>query len=333
MKNFILCTTLFVASFAQCQYDFNTSFEAYEALNNPVSINNNTPWNNSSSFPVYFNFDFDIYGQNFTAVNVMAGGGLSFPGQGNIQLRVFGHPDSGYLLEDRDQVNSSSPISYVIEGASGQQILKIQWSNAGFRDWCASSAPNDYVNFQVWLFEEDNHIEVHFGDYVADVGAYGMPDCNSGTDGMQFIFEYDNCNNAFSLTGPAGLPSYDYRNHCQWQPGIHVNGTPASGVVYNLAPNGNQGAGIESLLASRLKTFPNPTNGSITIAGLDESLTINSIEIVDLAGNVCVSFDEITSINNEIHLNLLDLSDGIYLLKMIDSDGLVATKRVIKERF
>lgn len=317
MKQIILFfLTLTFNGFIIGQYDFNTTMETYQDLSNPISLNNNVSWNNSSIFPVYFNFDFQVGSQTFSAVNVMAGGGLSFPGQGSHQLRVYGHPDSGYLLEDRDQLNSASPISYEISGDTGGQILKIQWENAGFREWCASSDASDYVNFQIWIYESNNKIEVHFGDYQANAGAYGQPDCNSGTDGAQFIFEFDNCNNALSLTGNADLPSYDFRDHCIWQPGIHISGTPSSGIVYNLV---QMETTISEIIKTNIQIYPNPATQYLTVES--NYLYVSEIEIIDLTGKTIKTITQNTST-----IDITDLSQGIYFINLFLNDMTVTRK-------
>lgn len=314
------------ALYSPGQYAFSTTSVPYQALAAPLPLNNGASWNNSSSFVVPFNSDFSIQGQAYAAINVMAGGGLSFPGPGGKQLRVFGHPDSGYLLEDRDQVNSASPITYEITGNTGQQILKVQWANAGFREWCDSSDPNDYVNFQIWLFEEDDRLEVHFGDYTADAGAYGQPDCNSGTDGTQFIFQFDDCSNALSLTGPSALPSYDFRNHCGWQPGVHVSGTPPSGTVYNLAPND---VGMDEASARGLHVHPNPVSGILHVACPTVS-AIQGIEIIDLRGRTCFADLATTWTDNMFLVDVGGLDNGIYSLKLTVEGASPIIRRIVK---
>lgn len=324
---FALLLTSSTVLYSFGQYVFSTTNVPYQGLVSPIPLNNGSPWNNSSSFQVYFNFDFLIHGETITALNVMAGGGLSFPGIGNKQLRVFGHPDSGYLLEDKDQVNSSSPISYEVLGDPGQRILKVQWQNAGFREWCASSDSSDYVNFQIWLFEVDDHIEVHFGDFSADAGAYGQPDCNGGTDGTQFIFEFDNCNNALSLTGPCVLPSYAFRDHCIWQPGIHVSGTPPSGTVYALAPEGD--VGVDDISASPLRLYPNPVGGILHV-GDPSGNAIRSIEITDMRGRMCFAQQYGAWTDKEVLIDLGDVDNGVYSLKVMVEDGSQLVRKIIK---
>ena len=314
----ILATTIHTSALGQ--YSFNTTLGVYEDLSDPISLNDNSPWDYTDIFPIYFNFPFQIGTQTFTAVNVMAGGGLSFPGQGNIQLRVYGHPDSGYLLEDEGQVNSVSSIDYKISGDIGEQILKIQWRRAAFRDWCPSSTEGDYCNFQIWLYESDGKIEVRFGEYSAQPGAYGQPDCNTGTDGPQFIFEFDECNNALSLTGNANLPSYDFRNHCIWQPGVHVSGTPSSGIIYNLT---RLVTSVDEATKPSIEVFPNPTRNIISIDRNNRQ--IYKIEVRNLLGEIVKSPPHDTK-----SIDLNDLPNGAYLIDFLLDDTAI-TKKVLKQ--
>jgi hypothetical protein len=69
-------------------------------------------------------------------------------------------------LIDRGELTgiSQSPISYKMEGNAGSRILKIEWKNAGFVGEIGELGTlNDYVNFQVWLFEGSNDVEMHYG--------------------------------------------------------------------------------------------------------------------------------------------------------------------------
>lgn len=326
-KEYIILLVILINTSVFGQYSFNVTLGTYQDLVNPISVNNGVSWNQSSSFPIYFNFNFSILNQTYTALNIMAGGGLSFPGLGTKQLKVFSHPDSGYLLGDRDSSNSASPISYEIVGSPSQRILKIQWGNAGFREWCASSDTNDFVNFQIWLYEDINRIEVHFGDNQASSGAYGQPDCNTGTDGTQFIFMFDRCDNALSLTGPCALPSYDFRDHCWWQPGIHINGTPSSGIIYNLWLTANS---LNEESQAHIQIYPNPVNENITISEIPTDFLIQDISVTDILGNICFIDSKIQNNVNKIQLSLNNLKPGIYFLKLTSKDNKSIKRRFIK---
>ncbi|MDO5655921.1 MAG: hypothetical protein Q4G27_07255 [Flavobacteriaceae bacterium] len=68
-------------------------------------------------------------------------------------------------LGNLGQGGGLSPISYVLEGEIGTRIFKMQYSNIGFReDIEANNISTDFANFQLWLYESTNIIEVHFGE-------------------------------------------------------------------------------------------------------------------------------------------------------------------------
>ena len=57
--------------------------------------------------------------------------------------------------------DSLSPVSYQLGGVPGSRILKVEWKNAGFHmDIAADNKSVDFVNLQIWLYEESNDIEL-----------------------------------------------------------------------------------------------------------------------------------------------------------------------------
>ncbi len=64
-------------------YFSTTSMQPYVELENPISINNDEIWNEGSIFNLYFDFQFTIFDQIYSSINVEAGGGLFFAGLGS----------------------------------------------------------------------------------------------------------------------------------------------------------------------------------------------------------------------------------------------------------
>jgi hypothetical protein len=312
---------------ANAQYSMNTTLINYQEITNPISVNHTTIWDENSSFPLYFNFNFIISGQTYTALNVNAGGGLDFPGLGSKQLDVFYHPDAGAMLSAKGTSPSTSPIKYTIEGAQGSHILKIQWKNAGFKSMCG--APIDTtnsINYQIWLFEQDNHIEIHFGNCSASPYSYGYPSCGSDPNpGCQIKFRFDQCNNWLDIFGPCNLPSYTFINNCIWQPAYHLNGTPNSGVTFNIIPSTT---GINEFNESAIKLYPNPVNDFININTTDNNFQIQYATIFNLNGEILKS--NLVENNYSTRINIDNLQSGIYFLKIEDIDGNSVMKKFIK---
>lgn len=61
---------------------------------------------------------------------------------------------------------SETKISYVNEGSPGNQICKIQYDSL-YMDALGADA-RGYLSLQLWLYENDDRIEIHYGD--ADIG-------------------------------------------------------------------------------------------------------------------------------------------------------------------
>lgn len=83
----------------------------------------------------------------------------------------------------------------------------------------------------------------------------------------------------------------------------------------------------ETFLENSVYIYPNPTNDIINIAiGFNE---ISTIEVYDIMGKAVVSENDFSTSNGEIQLNLSELSEGIYFLK-ITANNQSIIKRIIK---
>jgi hypothetical protein len=71
--------------------------------------------------------------------------------------------------------------------------------------------------------------------------------------------------------------------------------------------------------------YPNPNSGQFTIAGLSNGMLI---EVYDYTGR---RISNITASDNTMQFNLLNQANGIYLLRVVNADGtLVSRKKVVK---
>ena len=143
--------------------------------------------------------------------------------------------------------------------------------------------------------------------------------------------------NNITLTG-AGATTY------AWTGGITdgVAFTPAASAVYTVTGSNSTGCtstatvgimvspctGIEAITAGtyELTIYPNPNNGDFTIAvsGLTEKL---SVEIFNGIGQL-VYKEAVVSEKQAISTNL---ADGVYLIKLMDSNKVLSTKKLIKQ--
>lgn len=324
MKNCVSIITLyFLMSFSFGQnipYLMNTSQGDYQDLSNPISINNGEAWTRLSSYPVYFNFDFDIMGQTYNSLNVKSGG-LEFPGYGTKYLQVIFTPFGSYFLRDRGDTISMSPLEYEIIGESGQQILKFQCENAGFEPWAGFDTINDFINYQVWLFEEDDHIEIHFGPNSS----------NYGITFSDFIDTKFVCNSPFAFTiyGNANNPSFDWIDY-SYPTYYFLEGLPSDGIIYTIYPNPNY-TNVKNLNnVSGLTVFPNPFQDYLVIKGQLEKEIFLDINIFDSFGRTC--FQQSINITSKLvdqKIDLANLKHGIYILIIKDRNGQVLLRQLV----
>ena len=81
------------------------------------------------------------------------------------------------------------------------------------------------------------------------------------------------------------------------------------------------------ILDSKFSTYPNPAKNVVNITNTTDA-SISAIEMTDLNGRVVKSIK--LSEVSEAQVNISDLSQGVYMMKITTSQG-IATKKVIKE--
>jgi hypothetical protein len=227
------------------------------------------------------------------------------------------------MLRDKGTTSSLSPIDYEISGEAEQRVLKIQWRNAGFAQWYTSSDTSDFIDFQVWLFESDDHIEIHFGHHQADSGTYGYPEATSDPNpGPGIKLKFDSCSNIFTLTGPCDLPSSLFVNDCLPNYSF-IDGTPTDGITYSIYPTS---IGLNEIFPEKPALFPNPVTGWCTV-NLSPSANNVNIVITNALGTEIVQF---INIKNGGRIDLSTVQSGLYLYKVIQGTSIIANGKLIK---
>jgi len=330
-KQLLLLTFLLLGILLKSQgiaYFSTTSMQPYMELENPISINNDEIWNRGSIFTLYFDFQFTIFDQIYSSINVEAGGGLFFAGLGSKILMIYHTPFEGYMLTDKGETTSVSNLDYEVVGEEGQYIIKIQWQNAGFVQWYSSSDPTDFVDFQIWIFQEDGHLELHFGPNQADPGTYGYPEATSDPNpGPSIKYDFEGCGNVLSYTGSANNPSYDYYNFCDPNYAF-IDGTPSEGITYTLIRNENY-VGIPDTETAPISLFPNPASQEVQISGLDHTSDIQSVIVMDYQGKTVHEYTNFKNSPSKIAFSVQDLPSGIYWVKILGRNQ-TTVKKLIK---
>ena len=321
MKKNILAFVITLASagvFAQLpvgpHYLFTTYTSVFTPLEEGVSLDGGMIWDDPTwTVPLGFTF----YTANDTITTLYVG---------ELGTTVYGIQDdslSDVFLPYFDDIANAdndtlvSPVSYVVEGPPGFQICKIEWMNVGFyEDWAANGTYTNTTSFQLWLYENSNIFEYHYGpSNISDpstVHMFGAPAAaflenlnqNTGFDWEGFYSVTGNTDaptittvtNAEVLAAQ-GIPSYAL-----------LNGEPAEGTVYRFAPTF---VNVEENSLANFDVFPNPTSGLLNVFNPTQESVV--AQILSAEGKV-IQVETLTSGRNAIQTD--KLSSGFYLLRI-----------------
>jgi hypothetical protein len=228
----------------------------------------------------------------------------------------------GADLIDRGYADTlfESPITYKTTGAAGNRVFTMEWKNAGFfKEYFYLADNNDFVNFQMRLYENDGTIEYHFGpsnvsnpelDYDSTGAFVGLVEKISSVTGFSG-------GEALLLTGNPTNP-----NVVESYIDVYLNGTIPANTVYTFT---RDVTAVDDLvtLTERPYFSPNPCNDFIGInpAGLDE--IVPPLDLYNSTGMLVKSIQQVETIETS------DLPSGIYALKFQTKAGLKSERIMI----
>ncbi len=291
-KLFLLFCLMCIYTFSTAQnYNWSKSTGTYTPLSSPIVVSGSTPWTPFQSHTVPIGFNFVFYGQTFTSIWIEGSGFCRF----DINYYYLINP---YTVQMQDLgtggPSSLSPLSYELTGTTPNRILKIEWSNCEPVD-----DPGSIVNFQLWLYETSNTIEVHIGNcnIISPSAAFQ----GNATDGpVVAIFDYvQSIGKATNGTPPsetgATLSSittpFDYS----------MSGVPTNGTIYIFSLP----MALEESSDDFVAIYPNPTNDFTGFWGPSDF----SFILKDLSGKIVRQ-----GMSNTI-MDLTGLPSGVYYLQ------------------
>ncbi len=137
------------------------------------------------------------------------------------------------------------------------------------------------------------------------------------------IYKSVNGGTSFALDFTPDCSGCDYMNFSRGGNSLYVcssNGTPNT-RVYRLGGVFNS---IDEKTKLQFNIYPNPSNSVIIVSGIN-SQDNYSVEITDIFGKQ-IYYTQL----NGTTVNIENLSNGMYFLKLTDSKGFVGTQKVIK---
>jgi len=133
-----------------------------------------------------------------------------------------------------DTAVSQSNISYQLVGMEGSRILKIEWNNVGFFDELSGdNVSTGFTNFQLWLMEGTNDIEIHFGPnsiLQPELSYAGTTGANIGLFPGYDVVEDTITSTAYVLGGDPSAPILN--EITSLEDATFLDGTIPDGTIY-----------------------------------------------------------------------------------------------------
>lgn len=147
-------------------------------------------------------------------------------------------------------------------------------------------------------------------------------------------FSFNNINLPYNGPPSNGMVSYRIKTKKNLIPGTEFRNKAAIFFDYNAPIITNTTINSLQILSgttedlsknSTLNLFPNPTNGTVLISS---QTNFNKIEVLSITGQILLS----ETVNVKSHqLQLQNLAEGIYFVKISYADGRSLTKKIIKQ--
>ena len=313
-------------------FELFVSNSVYAPLENSNSLNQGTVWDDPD-WSVPIGFEFDYLGYNFDS--------LVFYGYDAYGAELLfknisgGSPDcqiSAYMMDliDSEYDNNgkaASDVRFTLEGPLGSQIFKLEWSNVAFyNDDIQATNYSMRMNFQMWLFEQDNAIEFHYGPsenlnnaVIQDYNGIPVTFIRNYVEVPDYAWE-----GAYMLTGDPSAPTWIYAaTPGDFDNSTFITDTPTDGTVYRFIPTL---VGVsEQSTELNIQMYPNPAVDQFNITWASDEKQF--VEIYDALGRNVYN----ALLNKGV--NSFDVSaweSGVYTIRIQHGDILFVEKLMVQ---
>ena len=344
-KPLTIAVLVFFVSYLSAQsFNFAVANAPYTKFEGGSSVNQGKNWDYDREIPLGFTFTW--FGTEVDTLVLVGGGNLLT----DIKLSdidgnndQFGHllylnPDEDLIDRESDEEKpSQSPITYHLTGQRPNRIGVLQYENAGFYDDLRADGISDlYTNFQLWLYEVDGTIELHYGESSPAVLA-GDSTVSGGVVIVQdyaYIYSTDEESflTAYYLKGEANTPtlaqaSLEDSKKPGFEDSLELSSLPVSGTIYRFTTTGASGLFGPAAEVTSLSVFPNPTADGFRLQiPADVTDRITRVGIYDLAGRQVLD----QPFRND-PVSMAGLPGGLYHVRMQTDTGRTLSGRVVKQ--
>lgn len=329
MKTIIITLFALMCSIAPLRsqiYSFQATTVPYADLVNPISLNNGEVWEMPDyTIPIGFDFwcPYEYIDTLYFFPESTAMLSTSNEEGGFHKLLI----PFGAMLIDRGYGTSQSlsPLSYELSGEPGNRILKIEWKNAGFGvEYDVNNTLDDYVNFQLWLYETSGNIELHFGPSQIMHPEFAYADVSGPAVALVPQYDYVEdtvSSNSLWLQGNAGNPVM-----VQTDEFTFLEGSIPPNTVFQF---NNLTAGSLKKTPNTAIVYPNPTKDYLTIRLLNNFTSLADISICDINGRIVYQSAQNPNQTGELQVPVSALKGGVYQVLIRQGEG-VTSARLVK---
>jgi len=212
-----------------------------------------------------------------------------------------------------------SPITRKLEGNVGSRIMTVEWENAGFfGEFSSNGTTDDFVNFQMKLYEASGDIVYHFGPNSVTMPALAYSGQTGPTIGIaeDYDGDFDIVNGEIILLSedPSDPDvNTEYMNY-------FLNATILENTVYRFSRE-PVGTNDPKVVRGENYFYPNPTSGSLSLQpGLQGNITF-PLSVFAHDGRLVKRLEAATS------YDLNDLTSGLYEIRF-ESNGKMTGQRI-----
>lgn len=309
-------------AFAQVDYSFSSFTEEYvEIPEDNLAVN--STWDDPN-FTVPIGFDFNLMGTTAGFLHasddfyqVVLNPNPGQPAWDLLWVTTLDVIDAGYA-----DGNFESPISYITEGEPGSRIFKMQWRDVGLYDeYDAEGSANNKLNFQLWLYEGSNDIEVRWGPNTVKETFYITEAWNS-CGLINDANSEENFDGGLFLSGQVNDPDAQMIATANDFFSAQLFGLPQNGQVYRFEAGALSIDAAEAADAN-LRVYPTVVQDFVYVDGLQTGQF--SVEVRSTDGRLIRSEQALAG----SPLNLSDLKQGMYLI-VIEQGSIRKTNRILK---
>jgi len=276
---------------------------------------------------IHFGFDFPFFNDPFGYVTMDLDGYGYFEGSEDYNLLMFG---GDFEMHEYSRLPIFSQWRYKSDFVDGMKVIKMEWRNVGISDDIWSSNPTDHrINYQVWFYE-NGIIEIHFGEidlentpFYNEITGFVWSDGESYGPWMA-ILNMD-LTEVYYITG-----TIDNISIVTMEDSADILlGVPEFGRYFRWMPDEISAININKKTENNdFIICNNPADNYMGIIFKNDSFLDSDLEIFSLNGKL-VKRHRINKSREQI--DVVDLSKGIYFIKLKDKNSRTVSMKLIKK--